>query len=392
MSTTSDKWHFAQRLAHIEPFHVMAILARARELEAQGRSVVHMEIGEPDFTTPKTIINAGVAALAQGKTHYTPASGLPHLREAISRFYADEYGRHVPAQQIVVTPGASGALMLILAALVNPGDQVLMSDPGYPCNRHFVRLLEGEPVGVPVDDSSNYQITPELAQQHKGQRTVAVMVASPSNPTGTLLSESQCRDLLRWVEKNDAYLIVDEIYHGLVYDTVAFTCANLSERVFVINSFSKYFNMTGWRLGWLVCPDHMTGSIEKLAQNLFLAPPTISQYAALEAFSPATRVQLEQRVEQFKQRRDYLLPELRQLGFQIASTPQGAFYLYANCAALTQDSFDFSQRLLEQAAVAVTPGIDFGRHRSQEHLRFAYTTGMDALAQGINNINGYINK
>ena len=385
-----QQWPIAQRLQGIEPFHVMAILARARELEAQGRQIVHMEIGEPDFSTPQIIVDAGITALNAGKTHYTPAIGLPELRQAISQFYQDEYNVAVPMEQIIVTPGASGALMLILAAIVNPGDQVLMTDPGYPCNRHFVRLLEGEPVGVAVDESSRFQMTAELARTHWMPRTVAVMVASPSNPTGTIMSQADCRDLVKLVEQNNGYLIVDEIYHGLVYDSLAHTCANLSERVFVINSFSKYFNMTGWRLGWFVCPKHLLGAANKLAQNLFLAPATMSQYAALAAFYPQTRQILQQRVAQFKQRRDYLLPQLQRLGFKIPYTPEGAFYLYADCSHLTKDSYGFSQQLLEQAGVAVTPGIDFGVHRAESHLRFAYTTQLDKLKLAIENIESFI--
>lgn len=391
MSSEEISKHLARRLDGIEPFHVMAILARARELEAQGKKIIHMEVGEPDFDTPPSIIEAGINALSRGKTHYTPAVGLPELRQAIAGFYQSRYNTHVDWEQVVVTPGASGALMLVLASIINPGDQVLMADPGYPCNRHFVRFLEGEPVCVPVDASSRYQLTADLAQQHWSDKTAAVMVASPSNPTGTVLSRAEIQDLVELVEQRNAYLIVDEIYHGLVYDTLTQTSANLSQRVLVINSFSKYFSMTGWRLGWLVGPQHLLSSVDKLAQNIFLAPPTVAQHAALAAFSPETLALLENRVAEFKQRRDFLLPGLQDLGFKIPYKPEGAFYLYANCESLSQDSFQFCRQLLEQAGVAVTPGIDFGQNQANTHIRFSYTTHLENLRQGIESIKSYIN-
>ena len=239
----------AQRMRDIEPFHVMELLARARELESAGRSIVHMEIGEPDFPTPAPICEAGMRALEKGELFYTPALGLPQLREAIAAFYRSRYGVDVPASRIIVTSGASGALLLAVAALVDPGDQVLVSDPGYPCNRHFVRLMEGEPVGVAVGPDSHYQLNPELIERHWGSRTVAALVASPSNPTGALIPAQQLEAMAEFAAQRGGTLIVDEIYHGLVYEDDATTALEISENVFVINSFSKYFNMTGWRLG-----------------------------------------------------------------------------------------------------------------------------------------------
>jgi len=373
----------ADRMAHIQPFHVMALLARARELEAAGRSIIHMEIGEPDFVTPQPVIDAGIAALQQGHTHYTPAVGLAALRERIAVFYRERYQLTVEPRRIVITPGASAALQLVMSILVNPGDAVLMADPGYPCNRNFVHLLNGVPRGIPVDAAGGYQPAPEQVQEHWDSTVTALMLASPSNPTGTLLGEQGIRRLFEIVRERDASLIVDEIYHGLTYAGAAQTALAVSDDIFVINSFSKYFGMTGWRLGWLVAPESSVAELDKLAQNLFLAAPTLAQYAALAAFEPDNIAILEARREEYRARRDYLLPALRELGFDIPVTPEGAFYLYADCNRFTDDSFRFSQQLLEEAGVAITPGIDFGSHRPERHVRFAYTTSLENLEEGV---------
>lgn len=387
-----QKLPIAERMASIEPFHVMDLLAKARQLEAQGRSIIHMEIGEPDFVTPPTILEAASDAIQKGLTHYTPAMGIAPLREAISQYYRNRYGVSVPAAQIVVTPGASGALMLALGVLINPGDRVLMTDPGYPCNRHFVTMLQGEAVGIAVDASSQYQLTTQLMEQYWTPNTRAVMLASPANPTGSVLSEEQLQEVIDYVESKKAYLIMDEIYHGLVYGFRATTAAARSDHVVVINSFSKYFTMTGWRLGWLVAPEFLIRDIDKLAQNIFLAPPTLSQYAALAAFSEQTLGILEKRREEFQIRRDYLMPELKQLGFDIPLLPQGAFYLYADCSRFTADSFQFCENMLQEAGVAITPGIDFGHFQPQTHVRFAYTTSLEKLHEGVTRIAAFLDK
>jgi len=376
----------------IEPFHVMELLARARELEAQGRSIVHMEIGEPDFPTPPPICDAGIRALQKGELFYTPALGLPQLREAIAGFYQSRYGVAVAPSRIIITSGASGALLLAIAALVDPGDQVLLADPGYPCNRHFVRLMEGEPVGIAVGADSRYQLNPELMAQHWGSRTVAALIASPSNPTGTLIAPEQLKAMAAFTAQRGGTLIVDEIYHGLVYDGDAATALALSENVFVINSFSKYFQMTGWRLGWMVAPEAYVRDIDKLSQNIYLSAPTPSQYAALAAFAPETLAILEARRNEFRARRDYLVPALRQLGFDIPHTPEGAFYIYAGCASLAPDSFAFAHELLENAGVAITPGIDFGAHAPERHVRFAYTRPVAELAEGVRRIADFLGR
>ena len=373
----------ARRMADIAPFHVMEILARAGELEAQGRSIIHMEIGEPDFPTPQPIIEAAIEALQQINMHYTAALGLPQLRVAIGRFYAERYSIEILSSRIIVTPGSSGALLLCMGVLLNPGDEVLMADPGYPCNRHFVRFAEARAIGVPVDASTAYQLTPELIERYWTPRTVAVMLASPSNPTGTLISSDSLSAITACVHARGARLIVDEIYHGLVYEGQASTVLATSDQVFAINSFSKYFNMTGWRLGWLIAPQAYVTDLDKLAQNIFLAPSTPAQYAALAAFEPHTIALLEMRKEELRQRRDYLAPALRELGFDIPLIPQGAFYLYAGCARFTTDSHVFARQILEQAGVAITPGIDFGSHQPEQHVRFAYTTSLENLREGV---------
>jgi len=381
---------FARRMTHIQPFHVMALLARARELEAGGRSIIHMEIGEPDFVTPSPVIEAGIRALQEGRTHYTPAVGLTALRHRLSGFYRERYGIDVGADRIIITPGASAALQLVLSVLVDPGDRVLMADPGYPCNRNFVHLLNGIPVGLPVDADTNYQPDAATVRAAWTGPVAALLVASPSNPTGTLLTEADIRALFAVTQSQGGRLVVDEIYHGLTYDEPAATALAVSADIFVINSFSKYFGMTGWRLGWLVAPGEYVGELDKLAQNLFLAAPTLAQYAALSAFDPENIAILEARRREFRARRDYLLPALRGLGFGIAGTPEGAFYLYADCSRFTDDSYRFSTQLLEETGVAITPGIDFGTHLPERHVRFAYTTSLENLQEGVHRLKAYL--
>lgn len=377
-------------MSAIEPFHVMEILARAKALEAEGRSIVHMEVGEPDFPTPRPICEAGIRALEQGALYYTPALGLRELRERIAGFYRSRYGVDVPPERVIVTSGSSAALLLALGVLVDPDTQVLLADPGYPANRHFVRMFDGEPVNVPVGPDSNYQMTPALLERYWGSRTAAALVATPSNPTGTVIAPDDIRDMAQIARRGNGALLVDEIYHGLVYDGETRSALEASDEVFVINSFSKYFNMTGWRLGWIVAPEAYVREIDRLAQNAYLSAPAPAQYAALVAFEPGTLAILDERREAFRARRDYLVPALRKLGFVIPQTPQGAFYVYANCSALTSDSHRFALDLLENAGVAITPGIDFGTHRASEHVRFAYTNSIERLEEGVRRISGFL--
>ncbi|HEY6280485.1 MAG TPA: pyridoxal phosphate-dependent aminotransferase [Burkholderiales bacterium] len=380
----------ARRMSDIQPFHVMALLAQAHELEAQGRSIIHMEIGEPDFPTPQPVITAGICALQQGKIHYTPALGLPQLREAIAAFYMERYGLRISPARIIITPGASGALLLALGILVNPGEKVLMSDPGYPCNRHLVRFIESLPIGIGTDAATGYQLTPELIAKHWDAKTAAVMIASPANPTGTLLDPESLRAIVEKVHALGGKLLADEIYHGLVYQGEAATALSVSDEVFVINSFSKYFGMTGWRLGWLVAPETYVHNADKLAQNIFLAASTPAQHAALAAYQPETIAILEQRRAEFQRRRDYLLPALRNLGFDVAIIPQGAFYLYADCSRFTKNSEAFARDVLDHAGVAITPGMDFGNYEAKRHVRFAYTTSLENLREGVRRLEAFL--
>ena len=373
----------APRMADIAPFHVMELMQKAQALEAAGRDIVHMEVGEPDFPTPEPILQAAMAHLAGGHVHYTSALGLPALRQAIAGFYRSRYGVEVSPERIIVTAGASAALLLALGVLVAPGDEILLTDPGYPCNRHFVRLYEGVPVGLPVGAETDFQPTPAQVEAAWGPRTRGLMLASPANPTGTLVAPETLVALTELVERRGGVLLMDEIYHGLTYGTDAPTALALSERTFVVNSFSKYFNMTGWRLGWLVAPTNFVRDIEKLAQNLFISPPTPAQYGALAAFRPETLAITEARRREFQARRDFLLAELPKLGFRLPVVPEGAFYLYADCSALADDSFALAGRLIEEAGVAVTPSLDFGSNAPEKHLRFAYTTSLDRLQEGV---------
>lgn len=378
-------------MAQIAPFHVMDILARARQLEAAGRDIVHLEIGEPDFDTPGPIITAGQAALAAGKTHYTPAMGLPSLREAISRHYMDRFGVEVSPARIVVTPGASGALQLILGVLVDTGQRMLLPDPGYPCNRHMVSLFGGIPRPLPVSGKTGFNPTVEQVAEAWDDQARLLMLASPANPTGMAVPPALLTSLYQLVLQRGGGVLVDEIYQGLVYGQSPVTALSLGqEELFVVNSFSKYFSMTGWRLGWLVAPESYVPLLDRLAQNLFLAAPTLAQHAALAAFEEGTMQILEERRECFRQRRDFLYQGLRELGFGMSAPPQGAFYLYADSSSFADDSFDLAGRLLEHAGVAVTPGRDFGQYRANDYLRFAYTTSRDRLEVGLERLAGFL--
>ncbi len=382
----------ARRLAEIEPFHVVELLTRARQLEAEGRDIIHMEVGEPDFPTPAPIANAAVDAIKRGKTLYTQALGLPELREAISDFYSKRYGVAVPASRIVVTNGASGALNLAFACLADPGSEWLLADPGYPCNRHILRVYEGRPQNIPVGPETNFQPTPELLRQHWNARTTGLLVASPANPTGTLLTLPEIEGLAKVCREKQGHFLVDEIYHGLTYETDAPTACAAGDDIWVINSFSKYFQMTGWRLGWMVIPEPYVRDVEKLAQNLVLCPSAPAQYGALAAFAPETIAILEARRAEFRARRDFLAPALESIGFRITARPEGAFYLYCDCSALSNDSFALARGLLEKAGVAATPGLDFGSNAPERHIRFAYTTGVDRLAEAANRLAAYFGR
>ena len=376
----------ARRMADIQPFHVMEILKRAHELAAAGRDIIHLEVGEPDFPSPAPIVEAAQHFLAGGHVHYTPALGLTALRESIARFYHDRFGADVAPERIIVTPGASGALMLALGVLTNPGDEWLLPDPGYPSNRHLVRSFEGRPLALPVYADTHFQPTPSQVEAAWTPNTRGLMVASPANPTGTLLSLEEIVALQHCVKARGGVLIVDEIYQGLSYGVGASTALSRLDDVFVVNSFSKYFGMTGWRLGWMVVPPAYVREIEKLAQHFFISPSTPAQHAALAAFAPGTLDILEERRHAFADRRNALLPALRQIGFHFATEPQGAFYLYADISGLADSSETLARRLIEEAGVATTPGLDFGDNAPERHLRIAYTTDEARLREAAERI------
>jgi len=386
---------------HIESFHVMRVLKRAKEMEQAGRDIIHMEVGEPDFTTPEPILDAAHKALADGMTQYTPASGLLELREAIASFYYSRYGVNVSAERIIITPGATGGLQLVLAALINIGDEVLLPDPGYPCNRHYVDLFNGKPIALNVEAENAYQPTHKSIKEGWSSKTSALMLATPANPTGSVLSLEQLKSYQSLIndqstESKPTALIVDEIYHGLSYEGSSEEAINTAlsledhDNLFVINSFSKYFGMTGWRLGWVVAPEAYVEALDRLAQNVFLCAPTPSQYAAIAAFSDESISIMEQRRAAFKQRRDFLLPALRQLGFKIPITPEGAFYCYANSQQLSSNSMEFASNLLEEMGVAITPGLDFGKNKPEQFVRFAYTTGIERLEEAVQRLKHFL--
>ncbi|MFT6325231.1 MAG: aspartate/methionine/tyrosine aminotransferase [Crocinitomicaceae bacterium] len=390
----------AKRLKNISPFHVMDLLAKAKQMQAEGRDIIHLEVGEPDFSSPKAVIKAGIKALGEGKTHYTAATGLPELRQAISGFYLKRYGKKVNPDQIVITPGASGALQLISSLLVNPDETLLLTDPGYPCNRHFLANINASGVLVPTLAENGFHLTPALVDEHWLPSTIGALVASPANPTGAVMGINEMKELHQSISDKGGYLIVDEIYHGLTYGLDAETAVDLAGRqaaddnVFIINSFSKYFSMTGWRLGWLVAPKWAMKDLDKLAQNLFLAPSTPAQYAALSLFSDDCIAELEARRAKFSERLEYLLPAIQQLGFVVLAKPEGAFYIYADISGLkhkyNQDSMAFCLSLLEQTGVAITPGIDFGSQHGHHFVRFAYTADVPVLKDAVTRIRQFL--
>jgi aspartate/methionine/tyrosine aminotransferase len=363
----------ARRAAEITPFEVMDVLSRAQALERAGRHVVHMEIGEPDFTAPEPVVEAGVRALREGRTAYTATLGLAALRESIAQHYAARFGAAVPPERVVVTAGASGGLLTVAALYIDAGDEVLVPDPGYPGYRHFVRAFEGRARPLALSAAGNFQPTAAMVREAWNTRTKALILGSPSNPTGTLIARSELEAIARFIAERGGVLMVDEIYQGLSYGTEPWTAFGLPGEVVVINSFSKYFCMTGWRLGWVVLPAAAVRGFEKLAQHLFICAPAVAQYAACAAFGPQSLAILEERRREFARRRDVLLPALKSAGLAVPAEPHGAFYIYADCG---RDARDYCLQLLEREAVAATPGVDFGANGTSHHVRFAYTRAM----------------
>jgi len=380
----------AERMALIQPFHVMEVLAKAQALERAGRDVIHLEIGEPDFPTPEPIVARAQAAMHVGETRYTAALGLPELRALIAAQYPAA-ARPGP-ERVALVPGSSAALLVSFALLLDPGDEVLLADPGYPCNANFIQLFGGVPVRIPCGPEAGYQLTPERIRAHWSERTRAVLLGSPANPTGSLIAPEQMSAIADEVRGLGGVLVVDEIYQGLVYEAPVRSALHDGDDLFVINSFSKFYGMTGWRLGWLVAPEAYGDAVTRLCQNLFISAPTLSQHAALAAFEPATLAELERRRQAFQQRRDFLVPALSQLGFQIPRQPAGAFYVYADVSGLTDNSQCFAEQALEQTGVALTPGQDFGDYRQREHLRFSYAAPLERLQEAVERLRAWLER
>jgi aspartate/methionine/tyrosine aminotransferase len=382
----------AGRLAHIDPFYVMACAKAAREIAASpacdpaqgGERMLYLNIGEPDFTAPAPVIAAAEAMLHAGRTQYTEAVGLPALRERISRWYAQRWGLNVPARRIVVTAGASAGLQLVCQALFEAGDEVLMPDPSYPCNRHFVAATGATARLVETSAESRFQLDAAAVEANWTPATRGVLLATPSNPTGTSIAPAELARIVEAVRARGGVSIVDEIYQGLSFDPAFERCAlALGEDVISVNSFSKYFAMTGWRLGWLVLPEALVEPVERLAQNLYICPSAVAQHAAVACFDEESIAECEARRAAFRARRDYLVPALEAIGLRVPVVPDGAFYVWADCRAFADDSWDFVMEMMQRAHVALTPGKDFGPAHAKAHVRLSFATALPELEETV---------
>jgi len=384
---------FSTRAERIEPFYVMEVAKAAqglaREVAGSREPMIFLNIGEPDFTAPPLVQEAAERAMRAGSTQYTNALGLDALRERISGWYAQRFGLDVPARRIVVTAGASAALQLACLALIESGDEVLMPDPSYPCNRHFVSAADGRAVLVPTTFDERFQLSSAKVEAAWGDKTRGVLLASPSNPTGTSIAPDELRRIHEVVRARGGVTLIDEIYLGLSYDEAFGQSAlAIGDDIISINSFSKYFNMTGWRLGWMVVPEAMVPVVERLAQNLFICASTISQHAALACFEPDSIAEYERRRAEFRARRDYFIPALQALGLPVPVAPDGAFYAWADCTQAAQQlgvqgSWDFAFELMRRAHLAITPGRDFGTVDTQRFVRFSTANSMAQLEESV---------
>jgi len=384
----------ASRLANIDAFHVMELAKQAAELERAGRHIIHMGIGEPDFTAAAPVIHAAEAAMRRGVTQYTGALGIHALREAIAGYYKTAYGIDVPARRVIVTAGASGALLLACAVLVEIGAEVLMPDPSYPCNRHFVAAFDGHAKMIPSGPDERFQLTAAQVADHWGENTRGVLLASPSNPTGTSILPDELKAILAEVRRRQGFAILDEIYQGLSYDAPPVSALSLDGNVVTVNSFSKYFNMTGWRLGWLVVPDSLVPAFEKVAQNLFICASAVAQHAALACFTPEALAIYDERKAEFHRRRDAILPALEALGLRVPVKPDGAFYVYADCRHVNHpaagDADRLTQAILHDAGVVMVPGTDFGPHTARDYIRISYATSMANIEEAMQRLHHFL--
>jgi aspartate/methionine/tyrosine aminotransferase len=390
MNPATHDFYLASRVANIAPFHVMELAKMAADLEKQGRHIIHMGIGEPDFTAAQPVVDAAARALAGGKLQYTSALGLPALREAIAANYRRVYGVDIAPARIIVTAGASAALLLACAVLVDKGAEVLMPDPSYPCNRHFVAAFEGQARMIPSGPEQRFQLSEAMVREHWSDATRGVLLASPSNPTGTSIAHDELAGIVSAVREKNGFTIVDEIYQGLTYDDAPFSALSLGDDVIVINSFSKYFNMTGWRLGWLVAPEVLVPQFEKLAQNLFICASSVAQHAGVACFDAASIAIYEERKAEFRRRRDYIVPALRELGFKVPVAPDGAFYVYADCTALSDDADQLTRDILNEAGVVLVPGMDFGPYTARQYIRLTYATSMENLREAVSRLRRFV--
>jgi aspartate/methionine/tyrosine aminotransferase len=381
----------SRRAQRIEPFYVMEVAKAASQMArevAHGDSpMIFLNIGEPDFTAPPLVQEAAAKAIRDGVTQYTQATGMEPLRERISAWYAQRFGVQVPAGRIVVTAGASAALQLACLALIEAGDEILMPDPSYPCNRHFVSAADGQAVLIPTTDSERFQLSAAKVEAHWGPKTRGVLLASPSNPTGTSIHPDELRRIHGFVSGQGGITLVDEIYLGLSYDeTFGHSALAIDDQIISLNSFSKYFNMTGWRLGWMVVPEALVPAVERLAQNLFICPSTVAQHAAMACFEPESLAEYERRRSQFQARRDAFIPRLDAIGLKVPVMPDGAFYAWADCSRACErlgvaDSWDFAFEVMKRAHVAVTPGRDFGSAEPGRFVRFSTANSMAQLQE-----------
>ncbi|MFZ9260861.1 MAG: pyridoxal phosphate-dependent aminotransferase [Limnohabitans sp.] len=383
----------ASRAERIEPFYVMEVAKAAAELGAQvahtDAPMLYLNIGEPDFTAPPLVQDAAERAIRDGRTQYTSALGLPALRERVSDWYRSHFGLNIPAQRIVITAGASAALQLACLALIEQGDEILMPDPSYPCNRHFVSAADGRAVLLPTRAEQRFQLSADQVREHWGPQTRGVLLASPSNPTGTSIAPEEMRRIHAEVQSRGGITMVDEIYLGLSYDaTFGHSALALDDQVISLNSFSKYFNMTGWRLGWMVVPEALVPAIERLAQNLYICPSTVAQQAALACFEPESLRVFEARRAEFQVRRDTFIPALQAIGLSVPVMPDGAFYAWADCTQAcarlgVKDSWDFAFEVMRRAHVAITPGRDFGQADTARFVRFSTASSMQTLQTSV---------
>ena len=377
----------SRRATEIRPFVVMDIVARAKELEAAGRDIVRLEIGDPDFPTPDVITKAAETAMSEGSTHYTQSAGLPSLRDALAVHYHEHYGVTVDPENIVVTQGTSPAMLLLFGALLDPGDEVILPDPCYPAYPNYVTFLGGVARLVPVRAEDGFRFRPEEVRAAIGPRTKAIMINSPGNPTGAVLGDDDLQALAQIAEDTGVYIASDEIYHGLDFCGPDRTILSYTDKCFVLNGFSKTYAMTGWRLGYLIAPPEYVRPAEKIQQNFFLAANAFVQHAGAVALTQA-QPDVDRMREIYNERRRYLVPALESIGLKIVSPPCGAFYVFADVSHWSSDSLSLCYRLLEEAGVACAPGVDFGQG-GEGFLRFSFATSLERLHEGVRRLGGW---